>query len=55
MRIENDSIAVTIPVTRGIENDSIVEILSPLLNINDMIIYEGAYGLPDSTVIEIAE
>ena len=55
MRIENDSIAVTIPVTRGIENDSIVEILSRLLNINDMIIYEGAYGLPDSTVIEIAE
>lgn len=55
MRIENDSIAVTVPVTRGIENDSIVEILSPQLNINDMIIYEGAYGLPDSTVIEIVK
>lgn len=55
MRIENDSIAVTIPVTRGIENDSIVEVLSPQLDINDMIIYEGAYGLPDSTVIEIVK
>jgi len=55
MRVENDSIAVAIPVTRGIENDSIVEIMSQRLNVNDMIIYEGAYGLPDSTVIEIAE
>jgi hypothetical protein len=55
MRIENDSIAVTVPVTRGIDNDSIVEISSPQLVVNDMIIYEGAYGLPDSTVIEIVK
>jgi len=53
MRIEDDSIAVKIPVTTGIVNDSIVEIVSPQLNLHDMIIYVGAYGLPDSTVIEI--
>ena len=52
MRVENDSIAVKVPVTRGIAKDSIVEILSPQLDVNDLIIYEGAYGLPDSTVIE---
>ena len=52
MRVENDSIAVKVPVTRGIAKDSIVEILSPQLDVNDLIICEGAYGLPDSTVIE---
>jgi hypothetical protein len=55
MKIVNDSIAIRVPVTRGIENDSIVEILSPQLNVNDMVIYEGAYGLPDSTVTEIVK
>jgi len=53
MKIAGDSIAIKIPVTTGIENDSIVEIVSPHLNLHDMIICEGAYGLPDSTVIEI--
>jgi multidrug efflux pump subunit AcrA (membrane-fusion protein) len=53
MRIVNDSIAVKVPVNRGIENDSMAEIFSPQLNVNDRVIYEGAYGLPDSTVIEI--
>jgi multidrug efflux pump subunit AcrA (membrane-fusion protein) len=55
MRITDDSIAVKIPVTRGIENDSIVEILSPQLTVNDRIIYEGAYALPDSTEVEIVK
>jgi hypothetical protein len=55
MKIVNDSIAIRVPVKRGIENDSIVEIFSPHLNFNDRVIYEGAYGLPDSTVIEIVK
>jgi multidrug efflux pump subunit AcrA (membrane-fusion protein) len=55
MKIVNDSIAIRVPVTRGIENDTIVEVLSPQLNVNDWVIYEGAYGLPDSTVIEIVK
>jgi hypothetical protein len=53
MRIAAGNVAVKIPVTKGIENDSLVEIISPQLNVNDRIIYEGAYGLADSTVIEI--
>lgn len=51
MRVVEDNMAVKIPVKKGIENDSIVEIISPQLNINDIIITEGAYGLPDSTII----
>jgi hypothetical protein len=55
MRVENDTMAVKIPVIRGIEKDSIVEIISQKLNINDRIVSEGAYGLSDSTVIEIVK
>jgi len=53
MKILNDTLAVKIPVIKGIENDSVTEISSPLLNKNDLIIREGAYGLPDSSVIKI--
>lgn len=55
MRVEGGNRAIKVPVNRGIGNDSIVEISSPLLNINDMIISDGAYGLPDSTVVAIAK
>jgi len=53
MRIDAGDMAVKIPVKRGIENDSIAEIISSQLNGKDLIITEGAYGLPDSTVITI--
>ena len=55
MRISAGDMAVKIPVSKGIENDSIVEIISPLLNVNDLIINEGAYGLPDSTAVEVVK
>lgn len=55
MKIMNDSIAIKVPVVKGIQNDSVVEILSPDLNKNDMVIREGAYGLPDSTVVKIVK
>jgi len=55
MRISAGDMAVKIPVSKGIENDSIVEIISPLLNVNDLIIDDGAYGLPDSTVVEVVK
>jgi hypothetical protein len=53
MKIVNNNLAVKIPILKGIENDSIVEVLSSGLKINDLIISEGAYGLPDSTVVRI--
>lgn len=52
MKILNDTLAVKIPVTKGFENDSVSEVISPLLNKNDLVISEGAYGLPDSTVVK---
>jgi hypothetical protein len=55
MRVDSGNRAIKIPVTKGIENDSIVEVISPQLNIDDLIISDGAYGLPDSTEITIVK
>lgn len=51
MKLVNDSLAVNVPVVKGIENEGLVEIVSGNLVQNDQIITEGAYGLPDSTVV----
>lgn len=55
MKIDPDNRAVKVPVNKGIEKDSIAEIISPSLNAGDMIIKVGAYGLPDSTIISIVK
>jgi hypothetical protein len=55
MKIDSGNIAVRVPVMKRMANDSIAEISSPLLKLNDLVISEGAYGLPDSTVVKIAQ
>lgn len=55
MKFDSGNLAVKIPVKKGIENDTVAEIISPVLKINDLIISEGAYGLPDSTAIRLAK
>ena len=51
MKLINDSVAVKLNITKGLENDSSVQILSPMLDLNDKFIIEGAYGLADTTKI----
>lgn len=53
MKLSDCDIAVRIPVEKGIENDSLVEVISHDLKANDLIISSGAYGLPDSTLVSI--
>jgi multidrug efflux pump subunit AcrA (membrane-fusion protein) len=53
MKIIRDSIAVKIHVRKGFENDNRVEVFSPNLSVNDEVITEGAYGLPDSTIVKV--
>lgn len=53
MKIYGNNLAVKIPVIKGIESDSIVEISSPDLKINDLLISAGAYGMADSTIVKI--
>ena len=51
MKVVNNT-AIKVPVVKGFENDSLMEITSPSLKLGDAIIVEGAYGLADSTIVK---
>jgi hypothetical protein len=51
MKLINDTTAVRIDITRGIETDSLVQVISPEFNLTDDIISNGAYGLPDTATV----
>lgn len=53
MKIIDNNLAIEVPVIKGIENDTIVEVSSPVLKINDLLISDGAFGLADSTIVKI--
>jgi len=55
MKILNDSIALKVPVTKGFENKNMVEVLSQDLSLKDIIIIDGAYGLPDSSIVKVVK
>jgi multidrug efflux pump subunit AcrA (membrane-fusion protein) len=52
LKLVNDSLAIRVPITVGLQNDSLREITSGI-NINDKIIVKGAYGLTDSSLVKI--
>jgi multidrug efflux pump subunit AcrA (membrane-fusion protein) len=53
MKLLNDSTAIKVLIKKGIENDSLVQIVNPKLSLDDKIIVDGAYGLPDTAKIII--
>lgn len=53
MKVINDSIAIKIPIIKGIENDSLVQILEPIFPLDEKFVVEGAYGLPDTAKISV--
>lgn len=53
MKLINDSTAIKVPVTQGMESDSVVEIVTPVFNPGDKIIKTGNYGLPDTALVKI--
>lgn len=53
MRLINDNTAVKVDVTKGSENDSLVQILNPKFDQSDKIISEGGYGLPDTAKVNV--
>jgi hypothetical protein len=55
MKIMRDSIAIKVPVRKGFENNQMIEILSSDVSVNDPVISEGAYGLPDSTIVKVVK
>jgi len=52
MKLANDSLAVRVPVTVGLQSDSLREIISGV-GVNDKIIVKGAYGLTDSSMVKL--
>ena len=55
MKILHDSIATKVNVVKGFENNRMVEVISKNIAVNDPVIIEGAYGLPDSTVVKVVK
>jgi multidrug efflux pump subunit AcrA (membrane-fusion protein) len=53
MKLINDTTAVKANIKKGIETDSVVQIMNSDLKPNDKIILSGAYGLPDTAKVEI--
>ncbi|MGB9772264.1 MAG: efflux RND transporter periplasmic adaptor subunit [Candidatus Kapaibacteriota bacterium] len=51
MKLINDTTAVKTIISKGIENDSLVQIISPKLSSTEKIIIDGAYGLPDTAKV----
>ena len=53
MKLLNDSVAVKIPVKKGLESSSSVAIVSPEFNPADRFVMQGGYGLSDTAKISI--
>ena len=51
MKLINDSVAIKVPVRKGIENSGEVEIIEPVFLITDKILISGNYGLPDTAAV----
>jgi len=52
MKLVNDSTCIKVPIEKGIKKDSLIQLIGSNLTINDRIISEGGYGLPDSARIQ---
>ncbi len=55
MKLINDSTAIKVPVTKGIESGDKVEIVSPKFSGKDRIITTGNYGLADTAKIKVVK
>jgi multidrug efflux pump subunit AcrA (membrane-fusion protein) len=51
MKLADDTTAIKVEVEKGIENDSLVQILKPQLEMNERIIIDGAYSLADTAKV----
>ena len=55
MKVIDDEYAIKVPIIKGIETAGMVEIVSPELSPDDIILVTGNYGLPDMAKIVIHE
>jgi Barrel-sandwich domain of CusB or HlyD membrane-fusion len=55
MQLMDSVTAVKVPIKKGLENATSVEILSPVLKVSDKILLTGNYGLPDTAKVTIIQ
>jgi len=55
LKIQNDSIAVRIPVQKGIIDDNLVQVSGIGINVYNRFLYKGGYALPDSALVNIVD
>ena len=55
MKMIDKEHAIKVPIIKGIETDGMIEIVSPELSIEDIILVTGHYGLPDTAKVVIEE
>jgi hypothetical protein len=55
MKMMDSTTAVKVPVTKGMESATAVEILSPALKASDKVLLTGNYGLPDTAKVLMTE
>ena len=55
MKMIDAEYAVKVPIMKGVESDGMVEILSPELSEEDIILETGNYGLPDKAKVVIED
>lgn len=51
MKIVNDTLAIKEPVTPLLRNDSLIQIKSDNIKLNDWVVTEGSYQMQDSTLV----
>ncbi len=54
MKLINDTLAIRVDVTSGLQTDSIIEIVKPQFSKTDQILIDGQYGLEDSTRVQLS-
>lgn len=55
MKIINDTLAVKVPIELGLRSDSIAQIITNEIKINDLVVTNGSYELADSSTIKIGK
>jgi hypothetical protein len=55
MKVVDDTLAVKIPVVLGLRSDSIAQISSPSIKLNDIVVTKGSYELADSSTVKMGK
>jgi multidrug efflux pump subunit AcrA (membrane-fusion protein) len=55
MKVVQDTLAVKVPVVLGLRSDSIAQISSPFIKLNDLVVTKGSYELADSSIVKISK